>query len=258
MKRLWLSLALFLLPLYSSSFVIDRVILSTDTHADYIEFWPVVARVWSSMGIRPTLALIATPDVVIDETIGDVIRFEPIPGVPNGLYAQVIRLLLPIYFEEDVCLISDIDMIPLDKDYFIQGAARVPEHAFLMYRELPAHWRRVQMCYNAAKGKLFKEIFRINSPAEIPARVAAWHNLDYGFYTDEKVFFLYLVQWPGYRTRCAQLRDGTIRRLDRTEWKYTLNQFKNGAFIDMHCPRPYSKHKAEIDMLLQLAQLPYA
>ena len=80
--------------------IIDRAIVSSDSNPDYLDFWPIVAKAWNKLGIRPTLALIADKSVQVDESLGDVIRFEPIKGVSNALYAQTIRLLLPILFED--------------------------------------------------------------------------------------------------------------------------------------------------------------
>src|ERR1700737_349362 len=99
---------IFLCFLFSCSSLIaariDRVILGCDANPMYIEFWPMVARTWKEIvGVKPTLALIAPSSMVIDESLGDVIRFEPIPGIPTSFQAQVIRLLLPAYFEDEVC-----------------------------------------------------------------------------------------------------------------------------------------------------------
>lgn len=155
---------IFFIP--CSAFQIDRVILSTNNDPLYIQFWPVVARVWKTMGFQPTLALIATEDCQVDTSLGDVIRFEPLSDVSEE--AQAIRLLVPYFFSEDVCLLSDIDMIPMSRSYFVDYAHSSPDYAFLVYRD--GAWgnaHRYSICYNAAKGKIFSEIFGINSPEDI-------------------------------------------------------------------------------------------
>jgi hypothetical protein len=61
---------------------LDRVILSTNENPNYIQFWPTAAKAWQEIvGVRPTLALIASEDVQVDRRYGDVIRFEPIKKV---------------------------------------------------------------------------------------------------------------------------------------------------------------------------------
>jgi hypothetical protein len=67
MKKIILSLILSF-TLTTQCLKIDRVILSTDNNPDYIQFWPIVSRVWQEyIGIKPTLALIADKSVYIDE-----------------------------------------------------------------------------------------------------------------------------------------------------------------------------------------------
>ncbi len=67
-----------------------------------MDFWPLVAKAWKKIvGIKPTLVFIAPADVEIDETVGEVIRFEPIPGIPTAQQAQVLRLLIPTLFEDE-------------------------------------------------------------------------------------------------------------------------------------------------------------
>ena len=83
-------------------FKIDRVIIASDANQTYLDFWPFVAKAWKKMGIKPTLALIANKNIVVDETLGDVIRFEPIEGVSTALFAQTVRLLVPAFFENDI------------------------------------------------------------------------------------------------------------------------------------------------------------
>ena len=131
---------------------LDRVILSTNDDPLYIEFWPIVAPIWTAMGLRPTLALIGDENCQIDESLGDVIRFSPILGVPESLQTQVIRLFLPCLFPDDGCLISDIDMLPISGSYFVDGAFACPDDGFVVYKDAAGYWeRRFPMCYVAGR-----------------------------------------------------------------------------------------------------------
>lgn len=178
------------------AFKIDHVIVATDANPTYLQFWPIVAKLWKQMGIEPTLALVADKNVVVDETIGEVIRFEPIPNISTGFQAQVIRLLLPIYFEDEVSLLSDIDMLPINKDYFVNSVRDISNEKFVVYRDKAYSYMDLYpMCYNAASGKVFKEIFNIQSIEQIPDFIRTWHALGFGWMTDEKVLYAYLNAW---------------------------------------------------------------
>jgi hypothetical protein len=238
-------------PILVHAFPLHRVILSTNNDPLYIQFWPIVAPIWESMGIRPTLALIATEDCPIDTSIGDVLRFDPLPDVPEALQAQAIRLLIPAFFPDDVCLISDIDMLPMSPSYFIEWALPCPDDAFLVYRDIV--WgdsSRYTMCYNAAKGRVFAEIFGVHSLEDIPKILRYWNSLQLGWETDELVLFADLIKWENKGNLVMRLGHFIPKRLDRGQWKID-DSFDASQWVDCHCPRPYMDHKESIDIVLK-------
>lgn len=252
MKTTYCFLLLFIsLPVHALK--ITRVILATDTNPDYIQFWPTVAKAWEKIiGIRPTLALIAPLEIEIDETVGDVIRFEPIEGIPTSLQAQVIRLLLPAYFETEGCLISDIDMLPLSREYFINSVLNYPDDSFIVYRNnaYHSHEQKYPMCYVAAQGHTFKEVFKIHDVSDIQEIIKRWNNENLGWNTDELILYQCLNQWADFKTRCITLDHGVQRRIDRSNWTYNDELLRQHYYIDAHCPRPYSHYKYDIDSVL--------
>ena len=242
-------LLLWLLPL--QAFQIDRAILSTNDNPLYIEFWPVVAPIWTAMGIRPTLALIGDEKCTVDESLGDVIRFAPIPGVTPALQTQTIRLFLPALFPDDVCLISDIDMIPISRDYFQEGALQCPDNGFLVYRDkIEDYWaNKYPMCYVAAKGDIFGSIFDINTIEDINDRIIEWSSYGYGWNTDELLLYEYVNNWEQDEGLVVRLGHGLMSRLDRGSWTFQLNNLDIFSYIDCHCPRPYTFYKKSIDYI---------
>lgn len=247
----WMFLACFVMNMQALK--LDRVILATDAHPDYIEFWPVVAKAWKEIiGIQPTLALIAHADVQIDESLGDVIRFEPIEGIPTSLQAQVIRLLLPALYPDDVCIISDIDMIPLNKEYFTESIRNCPDDSFVVYRDKAYHAGSLTypMCYFAARGSVFQEVFQTYGLQDIAPMIQKLYALNIGWHTDEIVLYDYLHGWSGFEARCIKLGHYVEKRIDRSYWMHDQRLLRSGYYIDAHCPRPYSQYKACIDELV--------
>jgi hypothetical protein len=242
-----------------NAFEIDRVILSTNNDPRYIEFWPVVAKVWQAMGIRPTLALIATEDCPIDTSLGDIIRFDPMPDVSEVLQAQAIRLLVPAFFPEDICLISDIDMLPMGSSYFKDWAKSCPEDTFLVYRDwVWADWlKRTSMCYNAAKGKLFADMFGVTSPEDIPHILRKWQNLNWGWETDELVLYASINEWESKGNPVMRLHHAVGPRLDRGGWNIDFDLIDVTSYHDCHCPRPYSENKETIDKIVNALLVHY-
>ena len=233
-------------------FELKRVILSTNDNPNYIQFWPVVAPIWTAMGIRPTLALIADSNCPIDDSIGDVIRFDPLIDIPVSLQTQVIRLLLPICFPNEVCLISDIDMLPISRSYFVEGALSCPEEGFLVYRDAIIEYANIRypMCYVAAKGRVFGSLFGISDKDQIPNIIRKWAAKGYGWNTDELLLFSHIKAWEEKGGLIVRLGHGVGSRLDRGCWIFDFKAIDVSAYIDCHCPRPYSEYKESIDQIV--------
>lgn len=241
-------------------FKIDRVILSSNENRMYLDFWPLVARAWSTLiGIKPTLFLIAPDHIQVDESVGEVIRIKPIEGVSTASHAQLIRLLAPIYFENEISIISDIDMLPLNKSYFIDSVAHISDNKFVVYRDLlyGGIWaRKFPMCYNAGKGIVFKELFGVKTIDDIPTIIKQWFNKGWKWETDERILHLSVCHWKKFKTHCVLLGHGSLPRIDRTNWKYDKNKLKNNYYIDSHMVRPLTKYFKEIKELADDLGLP--
>lgn len=252
-----ISFLLFLMAIsYGNTFGLTptRVILACDSNPEYIHFWPVVAQAWQKIiGLRPTLALIAHEHIRVDESLGDVIRFAPIKGVSTVLYAQCIRLLLPAFFPNEVCIISDMDMIPLQKKYFIDSIQNIPNDHIAVYRSQSVlEFKQFPMCYVAAKGSLFQDIFNLDTIDDIPIIIKKWADLKRGWSTDQQILYSYLTTWNKFSSHC-DLLNIKVHRIDRSNWHYNTKELARGAYTDCHCPRPYAKYKKSIDYIINQA-----
>lgn len=244
---------IFFISIPMNAFKLTRVIVASDANSTYIEFWPIVASVWQKVtGLKPTLAFIGDESFPLSVKEGDVIRFTPIKGIPTSTQAQCIRLLLPALFPDDFCLISDIDMIPLQKKYFIDSVNSLPEDCFAVYRNKAYgnNYPQYPMCYLAAQGKTFAEIFNVHSKKDIQKVIKEWHAAGYGYTTDERMLYHKLHAWAYFNSRCILLNHEVGPRIDRVDWRYDKEKLHNGHYIDSHMLRPYSKYKKEIDQLI--------
>lgn len=245
-----LLMAVLLLTQSIHALRIDRVIVSSDDNPLYLPFWPLVAKTWKQLvGITPTLLLVASADVPVDESLGTVIRCEPIPGIPTAFHAQVVRLLAPAYFKDEVCLISDIDMIPLSKDYFLNSVEHIADNCFVTFKDGAFAGQEINeypMCYNVARGSTFKEIFNIHAVSEIPAIIKQWYALGLGWTTDQQVLYHTLNAWDKKTNRLVKLGHDVDRRVDRGWWGYNKDLIKKGYYIDCHMLRPYDQFEQQL------------
>lgn len=259
MMYIRLIMSMLLLTTSMHALRIDRVIVSSDANQLYLPFWPIVAKTWKQLvSITPTLILVAPKDVVVDESLGDVIRFEPIPGIPTAFQAQVIRLLAPAYYENEVCIISDIDMIPLSKDYFLKSVAQIDEDCFVTFKDGAFAGQSIAeypMCYNVAKGSVFKELFNIESIDDIPAIIKDWYALGWGWTTDQQILYRTLNAWHKQTGRLVKLGHTVDKRVDRGWWGYDPDLLRSGYYVDCHMLRPYQQYEQQLLNLTRLLDI---
>jgi len=260
----------------SNALVIDRVIVASDTHPGYLSFWPVAAKAWRALlGCTPTLILIAPDDVEVDETCGDVIRIRPIEGIKTAYLAKVIRLFAPALFPDDVCMIADIDLVPLSKHLFAEPLEPIADDHFVSFH---AHEReyiecgpvvgkrqRLMMSYNVAKGRLFGDIFGAHTIEQILDRLCQWYDpLRYNT-MDEHKLTRYIAEWHKKTKRHIFLnRNYKTEMLPFTfsggrkgfeAMLYDEQRLRSGGYKDIFfCPRPYDDpgNKKAIDAIIAL------
>ena len=259
--KVFLKFIIFFLSFNLNGIVIDRLILSSNDDKTYIEFWPHVASWWQNiiklnnitlMFVGPLNKKLSHEEMVV--------KVAPIPGVKQGLHAQVIRLLAPCLFPEEVCLIGDIDMIPLNKSFFVDFIKHIPDDHFVVFHQYkdkkgcclkPDLQGRYPMCYIAGKGKVFADIFKIKNYDDINKKIKQWSTLGKGFCTDELVLFSALNSWEKFETHCTliDIHPFYSRRIKRN-LVYDQQKLKNNFYFDVVCPFPYSKYKQSIDNLV--------
>lgn len=241
---------------------IDLVIHSSDSNPFYLDFWPLVSRVWKEkFGLEPILLYIdENHDIPIDDTYGKVVKYKPIAGVPQYLQCLWIRYWYPSEVPEKVCMISDIDMFPISKRYFIDQIASVPDDKYVHLN--PTH-EFLPSCYHVAKGYRFKQVLSLEDTWE--ESVIALHKRELGHdcFDGTNAILKGKLQWGSdeeYATRKVRgYSDQSIfvmiprkhQRLDRSYWVYSLANMRADVYADAHSIRPYSAYKFQIDEFLR-------
>lgn len=207
-------------------------LITSDDNKNYTEFYPIVKKFWELLDFEVKYI-----------KLGDE-EYQQISGVPTSLQAQILRLFAPTKYTDRIVLLSDIDMLPLNKQYFM---SKLPtkKGQFSIYSADAYKTARYPICYIAAHGIDF-EIFKISKNESWESFVLRLHSLNYGWDTDE----LYMSQILDsskldlVKHNRGWLNGIAINRFDRVNWDYSFSQY-----IDAHCPRPYSKYKQIIDSL---------
>lgn len=235
---------------------LSHVVVSSDLNVRYLDCWPLVQRAWREIaGLEPLLVLIANeapPDLRADP---NVCVFEPVDVIHTALQAQCIRLLYPALIEgASGVLVSDVDMVPLNRSYFHRPAAMVDERHFLAYRDVFLGASEIPICYNAAHPRTWGEIFRVDDPDDVRSRLLEWGaGLRYdairgghGWDTDQVILYRTLVDRARQR-RDVWILDDRFTRLHRLESPHIgaggpagalAEWIRRGLYSDFHLELP--------------------
>jgi hypothetical protein len=159
---------------------ISKAIFGVDD-SYFLEFWPIQSKICKELlGIQPVLFYICDEESdFYDDGHGLVKKvYNRASGnlVHTGLLACIVRMYGTKFFPDEVCLTCDLDMLMINKDYFIKQVEKFEEDSLVIYSSdaydlnrpevdelfksepFPFRQEMYNYPYNAAKGKIFNKI----------------------------------------------------------------------------------------------------
>jgi len=244
---------------------ISHVVTATDLNPLYSDFIPIYIKVWKELfnnEIKVLIILIADeiPDIyqIYKENI---ILFKPIKNMHTPFQAQFIRLLYPCLIDSSNSIIlSDMDMIPMNRTYYEDSIKDQANDKFVCYRgEHFDYNNQIAMCYNVATPKIWKEIFNIHSIDDIYKRlIIEYSSVNYdnrhggrGWFTDQERLTRLVIEWNKKTGNFIKLydkntnfyrlcrSDNNILELNQT----TIDNIKNKKYVDYHMLRPFNSYR---------------
>lgn len=232
---------------------IHFAIMACDDNELYAGLWRPVKEAWKKLGIEPLLIYIGQKKSGV-QFDPNVLYFEPLEGIKTSFQAQIARIwaFKLINETETNAIISDVDMMPLSKEYFTVNALKADEETILSYSSDAYQQQEIPMCYILANTKLMAGLIEAKTWPEF----AYWMALETGqgwggdqwFITSTLKKYSKVIHLERGWNEAGQ----ASRRIDRDDWRYHDNRVKEGFYFDAHLPRPYSQHKETIDKLLSL------
>jgi hypothetical protein len=235
----------------------------------YLDFFPIVNRSWKDLcGIRCLMILVAHEvPAKLEAYKQDIILFPPIPGVSDILISQMVRLLYTCIYTDTTngIIVSDMDLIPMNKFYYIDSAAHVPQDHFLVYREACFEENQIAICFNSATPAVWKEVWSnfgvpidsVQDIREYLQTVAQATEYDGrpgqpGWTTDQLMLYKMIFKYKDDTKRVTILNDAMTKhmRLDRiythqlvANKELVLQQVNAGYYSDYHMQRPWNHYK---------------
>lgn len=243
---------------------IKHVILSSNSNKEYLDYWPICSRAWNEgIGIRPELLFVdKNPNIPIDDTNGDVIRVKATPKYSEFQNSSLARIWGILKYRDELCIVGDIDLIPLDKSGFTM---ELDPNAFTwLYNVRYTADNRYLICYFACTGNTLAKLFDVSVDCSLEEFIDAiinkgitpWNarrrlvRIKQSGYGIDEVTLTYLVDQA---EKNGQLKvDKYPNKPFHRLWRGGLfpirwAQWHKGVpMLDYHCHRPYQDN---VDMI---------
>jgi hypothetical protein len=171
---------------------------------------------------------------------GEVIRVKENPEIPSGNWAKLARWWLYFKYEDELGIVSDMDMLPLQRDYFTElpGDYNSDKHLILKGTYDMSQSGKFPGCYMMATGKVWKDILKPDEYEDIFEWARQYYNYrlydhkealttPYSIFSEESLMRAVVLQWDPYGEKTIRLtRPGgwfhgiksTSLRVDRSQW----------------------------------------
>lgn len=251
----------------------DRIILSSDHNPKFIEFWPLVAQGWRKFfpGADIWLALVAPEgrfNLTELQKHGNVIRYEPVAGIPTSNQAKMARYHLAAMWDNDsVVMTNDLDLLPLQSAY-LEQYVRPPHHLFTIGSELyvgpeagkftagyltaeSSVWRTLVNPLDDDWRQFIRNLvgFQLVDHKEDIARNV--HHESPDTFSDESLLrALLLINKVAVSHQPRGYNPYTARALCRADWRFDPKKLADGTYVEAHLPRPLSENVHRIQPLV--------
>lgn len=217
---------------------IDICLTATNTKSIYINQIPIFIKVWSLLHIEPKIILVNHEIPEKFRSYAEhIILFDPakhrLEKLQTAYIAQSIRILYPalLGFPSDkTVMISDIDIMPISRSFFVDTIRSMPDTAFINYRRYNG---QLNICYNVALSTVWASIFGIKTIDDVAKQLANNYNSHYnsnkncpGWFTDQEVLtrkvLIYVRSNPANQVIFFDKLGLKINRLDKRDRRELL------------------------------------
>lgn len=173
-------------------------------------------------------------------------------GISPAEQASWLRFPHAAELGEKVILVSDLDMLPLSRWYFVDQLKSVSDDAYVHLNPCrPEEYRyRFPSCYHVAKGRKYREFLFEGQVPEDTFSVLPHLN----WCAEEEYVTRKLVKRERRGEMTLLRRGGGVNghRVDRiSNWKSYDPKLH---WYDAHCPRPFQQFQEEIKRVASLAR----
>lgn len=234
----------------------DNVIVSTDD-SHFYQYVPIVAAAWKKFFPAVKLHIAFVTDRKEDNSLvvrmkqhGIVHLFPTIEGIPTCNHAKLARLILAGRFTNAVCMVEDVDTIPLQREfYFDRTSRRKKDHLLLVGCEVYDEGCRGQapMSTITAEGHIFKAILNPSNLSDVEL-LKSWESAHELPFSDEELLRELIAEWKCPKImRVDRAVDIFKDWVDRSWWSIDEHKLNAGGYTTCNFLRPFLDHYASIE-----------
>lgn len=248
----------------------DRIIVSTDD-GSFKQYWPIVATAWRKFFPEKQISLAFVTNRGEDDSLvvkmreyGEVVLFPVVVGVPTPNQAKMARHILAGHYNEEVCMIEDIDTVPLQADFVNRVTGKKEQGKLLtvgveVYKGSP-HEGKFPISNITAESKIFKEIINPDnlSLLDLYKSWVTMYMFDHkeaivnspDVFSDESLMRALITKWNPDRSKITDVeRNANVQSdwVDRSWWTIDKNKLHSGGYFICNFLRPFDVNYQNIE-----------
>jgi len=233
---------------------LSTVIASVNNNEKYYMFIPKQIKFWKRFGIKFVAVYVGEkiPDVLLPCS-ENIILYDKNLDLNTAYLGQNLRIYLSCLLDlpdDEMVMITDMDMLPLNDVYFKTGLEKYTKEDFIYYRYVDGD--QIYTMYNAAHPSCWSKVFGIKTMEDIDIELRKNYNKNYdgvpgshGWYIDQELLYRKLIHYE----RLHVLNRG-ITRLEAETYKHHLSKGDTNfvsQYDDFHAHRDYYINKELIE-----------
>lgn len=230
------------------------LIVSSDLNPIYLDFIEIQKNSCQSVN----LDLFICKCGCVEWKLGDdYIEIPRIDGVPDVFVSLVSRFLIPCFFEEELFVVGDIDMLFLNKNFVKNIVSISTQNSGITFVDSNTYESvlRFASCYTVGFGKYFNLIFNLEDKSfDSFKNVIQRLYWEFEGWTGDE---LLMTQYALMNSENMNIlhynvrkRYGKIKgRINRDSWKYSRLFLFFNLYIDAHCVRPIGNNQQKLKHL---------
>ena len=240
--------------------ILDCVLTAVNENLLYLDLVPIFIKTWNKLYPDVDVKIILIAKYIPKNLLlykNNLIVFEPIKNVSTSFTSQFIRLLYPCILEyKNGVLITDMDMMPMNRSYYTENIKSYDNNKFIYYRgNVCLYEKQIAMCYNVATPKIWRDIFKINSLEDIITKIKVTYDNNIikeghgniGWFIDQLTLYYNVFEWHKKTNNFIRLQENKTG-FNRLDANFDINDnhirqnIINGKYTDYHCYKPMSKY----------------